>query len=102
MRGLALVLLVACTRPAPRPPVNVAPPAETATPDAPEENAVAEDVVEHDEARIEQRGRDLYEEARRRERSEEIRAKIRDGRITCTPTGNRIHGPSAVCVEKTP
>lgn len=94
MRELALFVLVGCSRPAPVTPSNVA-----AEPASQQKEDV---VIEHDEERIQERGRDLYEEARRRAASEDLRAKIRDGRIVCTPTGNTIHGPSAICTEKQP
>lgn len=97
VRGLAFVILVVgCARPVPVAPANVAPPPE-------QTNPVGEDVViDHDAERIQQRARALRDEAARRARHDELRAKIRDGRITCTPTGNRIHGPSAVCTETMP
>ncbi|HVK87008.1 MAG TPA: hypothetical protein VM513_22970 [Kofleriaceae bacterium] len=95
MRGLAIaVLLLGCARPSPAAaPRQLAEPVE---PQAPSEQVT----IEHDEERIEQLGRELYEERRRRAELEELRAKIRAGKIVCTPTNNRIHGPSAICTEK--
>lgn len=94
MRALAFLVVAGCAQtPPPAHPSNTAPP-EAAEP------AQDDVVIEHDVERIEQRGRDLYEEARRRAAVQELRAKIRDGRVVCTPTGNKGHGPSAICTEK--
>ncbi|MDX2094031.1 MAG: hypothetical protein SFX73_39740 [Kofleriaceae bacterium] len=95
MRVLALLFMLGCSRPAPSAPAKVAPAPVDA---APQEDA--EVVIEHDPERIESRRREIFERAERQRQQEEIRAKIRDGRIVCTPTELKLHGPSAICTEK--
>ena len=92
MRALVFLVVVGCAR--------TPPPAAHPSNAAPPEAAQDDVVIEHDEERIEERGRQLYEEARQREAVQELRAKIRDGRVVCTPTENNGHGPSAICTEK--